>query len=145
MGMMANIVCKTAGVAGMSALLYDAYSVGKVESKRVSEDMEADHYLKIHANTRTLSNESEVQNAIQKKVANFRMNTPFISAAGSIKGFTKGFFNSLGENIIPAAFASIALAAKGITAKIGAWGLAAYGLYIVAKEGFGFTKKSPMD
>lgn len=142
---MANIVCKTAGVAGMSAILYDAYSVGKVESKRVSEDMEADHYLKIHANTRTLSNESEVQNAIQKKVANFRMNTPFISAAGSIKGFTKGFFNSLGENIIPAAFASIALAAKGITAKIGAWGLAAYGLYIVAKEGFGFTKKSPMD
>lgn len=145
MGMMANIVCKTAGVAGMSAILYDAYSVGKIESKRVSEDMEAEHYLKIHESTRTLSTESEVQNAIQKKVADFRMNTPFISAAGSVKGFAKGFFDSLGENIIPAACASVALAAKGVAAKIGAWGLAAYGLYIVAKEGFGFTKKSPMD
>ena len=145
MGMMANIVCKTAGVAGMSAILYDAYSVGKVQSKRVSEDMEADHYLKIHSSTRTLSTESEVQNAIQKKVADFRMNTPFISTAGNIKGFTKGFFDSLGDNIIPAACASVALAAKGLAAKIGAWGLAAYGLYIVAKEGFGFTKKSPID
>lgn len=145
MGMMANIVCKTAGIAGMSAVLYDAYSVGKVNSRRVSEDMEADHYLKIHADTRTLTNESEVNKAIQKRVKDFRMNTPFISTIGSVKGFTGGFLDSLGENIIPAACASVALAAKGAAAKIGAWGLAAYGLYVVAKEGFGFTKKSPMD
>ena len=71
MGMMANIVCKTAGIAGMSAVLYDAYSVGKLNSRRVSEDMEADHYLKIHADTRNLTNESEVDKAIQKRVKDF--------------------------------------------------------------------------
>lgn len=145
MGIMANIVCKTAGVAGISAVLYDAYSVAKVNSRRVSENDEANRYLKIHADTRTLSTESYINNAIQKKVTDWRMNSPFNSAAGSLKGFVSGFLNSLADNIVPATCASIALATKGTTAKIGAWGLALYGIYTVAKEGFGFTKKSPMD
>lgn len=145
MGIMANIVCKTAGVAGISAVLYDAYSVAKVNSQRVSQNEEANRYLKIHTDTRTLSTESYINNAIQKKVTDWRMNSPFNSAAGSFKGFVGGFVNSLADNIIPAACASVALAAKGTAAKIGAWGLALYGLFLVAKEGFGFTKKSPMD
>ncbi len=145
MGIMANIVCKTAGIAGMSAVVYDAYSLAKANSKRVSENDEADRFIKIHADTRTLTTESSINGALQNKLANMRMNTPFFSVASSVKGFIGGFLNSLSDNFIPAACASVALAAKGVTAKIGAWGLAAYGLYVVAREGFGFTKKSPMD
>lgn len=29
MGIVSTIVCKTAGIAGMSAVVYDAYSVGR--------------------------------------------------------------------------------------------------------------------
>ncbi len=145
MGIMANIACKTAGIAGMSAILYDAYTHGKKHSKIAAENAKADHYLKIHSDTRTLSTESHLNNAVQKKVAELRMNTPIVSTIGSIKGFTGGFLDTLADNIIPVAFSSVALAAKGIAAKISAGGVVVYALYQIAKEGFGYTKKSPMD
>ena len=60
MGMMANIVCKTVGIAGMSAVLYDAYSLGSKNSKRNMQKVNADHFEKVIADTRTLSSESAV-------------------------------------------------------------------------------------
>lgn len=46
MGTLANIVCKGVGIAGMSAVIYDAASVAKLNSKRVSQAMDADHFEK---------------------------------------------------------------------------------------------------
>ena len=69
MGMMANIACKTVGIAGMSAVLYDAYSLGSKNSKRNMQKVNADHFEKVIADTRTLSSESAVSGAMQKKVA----------------------------------------------------------------------------
>lgn len=140
-----NIACKTVGVAGMSAVLYDAYCLSKAQAKRTSQQDNADFYEKIYADTRYSSNESPITNAMQKKVANLRMNNPIVPTVGNIKGCITGFFRALGDNIIPAAFASLALAGKGIFAKIGAIGVAACGLFTLLKEGFGFSKKSPMD
>lgn len=140
-----KIVCKTVGVAGMSAVLYDAYSVGKAQSRRTSQASEADFFEKVHANTRTTTNESPIAGAMQKKVANMRMNNPLISLSGRCKGAFSGFFGSLGDNLFPAITASMALAGKGIFAKIGAWGTAGYALFVIAKEGFGFSKNSPVD
>ena len=145
MGTLANIVCKGVGIAGMSAVIYDAASVAKLNSKRVSQAMDADHFEKVLADTRTLSTESHINNAMQKKLQNWRMNNPVISFTGSVKGYVGGFLGSLGDNIIPTAFASLALAAKGTASKVGAWGVAGYALYTILKEGFGFSKKSPMD
>ena len=145
MGTFSNIVCKTVGIAGMSAVLYDACSVSKAHSKRASQQMNADFYERVYADTRHTANESPMTSAMQKKVANWRMNNPLISMAGSAKGYIGGFFGSLGDNLVPAAFASLALAGKGIFAKIGAWGVAAYGLFTLLKEGFGVSKKSPID
>ena len=59
--------------------------------------------------------------------------------------FTKGFLNTLGNNLIPVAFSSLALATKGTMSKIGAWGVAGYGLFTVLKEGFGLGKNTPVD
>ena len=145
MGMMANIVCKTVGVAGMSAVLYDAYSLGKQNSQRNLQKVNADHFEKVIADTRTMSSESAMTGAMQKKIANFRMNNPLISAFGSVGGFISGALNSLGDNIIPTAFASIALATKGKLSKLGAFGTIGYGIYTVLKEGFGVSKQSPLD
>ena len=47
MGTLANIVCKGVGIAGMSAVIYDAASVAKLNSKRVSQAMDADRYQNI--------------------------------------------------------------------------------------------------
>lgn len=145
MGMVSNIVCKTVGIAGMSAVLYDSYSVAKKNSIRVAQMDNADHFEKVHASTRTLSNESSVNSAMQKKVAEMRMDNPLFSIMGNIKGFAKGFLNTLGNNLIPVAFSALALATKGTMSKIGAWGVAGYGLFTIAKEGFGLDKQTPMD
>lgn len=145
MGMVSNIVCKTVGIAGMSAVLYDSYSVAKKNSIRVAQMDNADHFEKVHASTRTLSGESSVNSAMQKKVAEMRMDNPLFSIMGNIKGFAKGFLNTLGNNLIPVAFSALALATKGTTSKIGAWGVAGYGLFTIAKEGFGLDKQTPID
>ncbi len=145
MGMVSNIVCKTVGIAGMSAVLYDSYSVAKKNSIRVAQMDNADHFEKVHASTRTLSSESSVNSAMQKKVAEMRMDNPLFSIMGNIKGFAKGFLNTLGNNLIPVAFSALALATKGTMSKIGAWGVAGYGLFTIAKEGFGLGKQTPMD
>ncbi len=145
MGTIANIACKTIGVAGMSAVLYDAYSLGKQNSQRNLQKVNADHFEKVIADTRTMSSESAMTGAMQKKIANFRMNNPLISAFGSVGGFISGALNSLGDNIIPTAFASIALATKGKLSKLGAFGTIGYGIYTVLKEGFGVSKQSPLD
>ena len=105
----------------------------------------ADHFEKVHASTRTLSGESSVNSAMQKKIAEMRMDNPLFSIMGNIKGFTKGFLNTLGNNLIPVAFSSLALATKGTMSKIGAWGVAGYGLFTVLKEGFGLGKNTPVD
>lgn len=145
MGMVSNIVCKTVGIAGMSAVLYDSYSVAKKNSIRVAQMDNADHFEKVHASTRTLSSESSVNSAMQKKIAEMRMDNPLFSIMGNIKGFAKGFLNTLGNNLIPVAFSALALATKGTMSKIGAWGVAGYGLFTIAKEGFGLDKQTPID
>ena len=145
MGMVSNIVCKTVGIAGMSAVLYDSYSVAKKNSIRVAQMDNADHFEKVHASTRTLSGESSVNSAMQKKIAEMRIDNPMFSIMGNIKGFAKGFLNTLGNNLIPVAFSALALATKGTMSKIGAWGVAGYGLFTIAKEGFGLDKQTPMD
>ena len=145
MNVVSKIVCKTAGIAGVSAALYDAYCYGKANSHRVSQHMTADHFERVHAATRTLGTESEVKNFVQEKTRDFRMENPLISIFGSIKGFVGGALESLGTNIIPVIFASMALAGKGTASKIGAIGVAASALYTIAREGFGLGKHTPVD
>ena len=144
MGIVSTVVCKTVGVAGMSAVLYDAFALGKANSSRYTQALDADHFEKVHASTRGLDSESQVGSAVQNKVAELRMNNPLIKIFGKTKGFISGALNSLGNNIIPVGFASLALAAKGTFSKIGAWGLAGCAVYSVLREGFGFGKNTPV-
>ena len=129
----------------MSAVLYDAYSTGKHHSKAGAEETAADVFEKTVAAKRTQDTESHLISAMQNKVSDLRMNNPIVSAIGRTKGFIKGALSSLGDNIVPATFASMALIGKNGWAKTGAWGTAGYAAYIVLKEGFGFGKHTPVD
>lgn len=145
MGIVSNIICKTVGIAGMSAVAYDAYSVAKKNSARVSQMETADHFEKVVMSTRTMDNESYVGNAMQKKVADLRMNNPLFSAYGSVKGFVNGFLSTLGSNIIPVVCAGLAIGTKGFLSRLGAIGVAGCGALIVLREGFGLGKTTPVD
>lgn len=140
-----KIICKTVGIAGMSAVIYDAYTLGNRNSQRTKLMVNADHFEKVHYSTRNLTNESALNRGIQKKVANLRMENPLFSVYGSAKGFIKGFLDSLGNNIIPVTFAALALAGKNTVSKIGAIGVAGYGLFTILHEGFGVGKSTPID
>jgi len=141
----ANIVCKTAGITGLSIAAYDAYAMAKHHADAETTKTSADTFESIIAAERSNSNASAVTNAMQQKVADLRMKNPIVPIFGKMKGFAEGFFSSLGDNIVPIALSSIALAAKGAMQKAGAWGLGIYGAYIVAKEGFGMGKTAPVD
>ena len=145
MGLISNIVCKTIGFAGASAVLYDAYKIGHEHSIKFSKKESADRFEKMVADQRTASSESHVSSAIQNKVTELRMENPIIPIWGRIKGFFHGGLESMGNNIIPVIFTSFALAGRNFFAKLGAWGLVGCGLYTVLKEGFGVGKHTAVD
>ena len=140
-----NIVCKTVGIAGMSAAIYDVYAMAQHHSSAGALETSADVYEKAVAAERSNTGASYVTGAMQSKIANLRMNNPIVPIVGKIKGFISGFIGSLGENIIPITLSTLALATKGFAQKFGAWGLGVYGVYQVAKEGFGLGKTTAVD
>ena len=141
----ANIVCKTVGVAGLSAVTYDAVAMAKHHADANTAEISADLFEKAIAAERSNSAASHLTGAMQKKVADLRMKNPIVPIIGKMKGFVEGFISSLGDNIIPVTLSAVALAAKGFAQKAGAWGLAIYGAYLLAKEGFGLGKTAPVD
>lgn len=141
----ANIVCKTVGIAGLSAVTYDALAMAKHHSNASSTEISADTFEKVVAAKRSNSSASYITGAMQDKVADFRVKNPIIPIFGKIKGFLEGFLSSLGDNIIPTGLSALAMGTKGALQKFGAWGLGIYGVYQVAKEGFGLGKTAPVD
>lgn len=141
----ANIVCKTAGIAGLSAVTYDAYAMAKHHADASTTELSADVFEKAVAANRSNSQASYVSGAMQNKIADLRMKNPIVPIVGKFKGFISGFFSSLGDNIIPISFSALALASKGFFQKAGAWGLGIYAVYQLAKEGFGLGKTAPVD
>ena len=140
-----NIVCKTIGIAGMSAVVYDAYATAQRQASVSAEEMGSYVFEKSIAAERSNTNGSYFANNMQKKVANLRTNNPLVPVIGKTKGFIEGFLSSLGTNIIPFALSAMALGGKGAWQKTGAWGIGIYSLFQIAKEGFGLGKTVPVD
>lgn len=145
MSMLSTVLCKTVGIAGASAVIYDAYSVGKLNSKRYADINNADYFEKIHNTKRSLSTESPTRSALQNKIADLRYKNPIAPTYGKVKGFISGALNSLGDNLLPVSFISLALATKGAFSKIGAWGVAGCAVIHLLKDGFGIGKASFKD
>ena len=145
MRLVSKIVCKTIGVAGVSAVLYDAYNCGRAVCMNTGQSQSADNFESIISAKRTMSEVSPVTGAMQGRLAQLRMDNPIVPTYGKTKGFLKGLSISLSNNLVPTIFSVMALAGKNAWSKIGAWGLAGFGLYKVIKEGFGVGKHTPVD
>lgn len=145
MAKFASIMYTTAGIAGMSAVAYDALAKAKHYSNVGAEEAQADVFESSYAAKRTSTDESKVTGAMQNAIADFRMKNPIVPMYGKTTGFVSGFFSSLGDNIIPVTLSAIAMGAKGFAQKAGAWGLGIFALYKVAKEGLGLGKTSAIE
>lgn len=145
MSAIANIAYKAVGITGLSCALYDASVRAKTTSKIYSDSITGDYLEKVHFSTRGLNENSAINNAMQQKVRDWRMNNPIVPAYGKVVGTFKGFFNSIGDKLIPISFASLAIATKGLPSKIGAFGVIGTAIYNIAVEGFGVGKSTSMD
>ena len=145
MGIASTIICKTAGIAGLSFAVYDALGKGTVFSKVGEQVATADTFEKVTAAKRTMDVSSSTTNAMQAKVAQFRTANPIVPFIGKVSGYCKGFLKSLGDNIVPVSLSAMALGGGQKCRKAGAIGLGAYSVYMVLKEGFGLGKSTPVD
>lgn len=145
MGLVANIACKTAGIAGLSAMVYDANKKANMFAKVGEQKATADTFEQVVATKRTMGTASATTNVLQQKVSDFRTSNPIVPFFGKINGYIKGFLKSAGDNIIPVTLSAVALGGGKKWQKAGAWGLAGYLVYMVLKEGFGVGKSTPVD
>ena len=145
MAKFASIMYTTTGIAGMSAVAYDAWSKAKHYSNVGAEEAQADVFESSFAAKRTSTDQSKLTGAMQDAISDFRMKNPLVPMYGKTTGFIKGFFSSLGDNIIPVTLSAIAMGTRGFAQKVGAWGLGIYALYKIAKEGFGLGKPSAIE
>ena len=85
------------------------------------------------------------ENNNKNKISDLRYKNPIIPAYGKTKGFFNGAINSLGDNLVPVSFITLALATKGVFSKIGAWGVVGCGLVHLLRDGFGIGRTSFKD
>lgn len=140
-----KIICRTTGAIGMGMVLYDSVRVGKHYSKIESEKQSSKYLENAYFSSRTSDNMSYTSNAMRDKVFEMRSKNPLPALYGKIKGGTKGFLQTLGDNLITTCCASFALLSKGKMAKFGAIGTVLATIYKVARDGFGLGKQNPMD
>ena len=145
MGIASKLICKTAGIAGLSFVTYDAIGKAKVFSKVGEQKATADTFERTIAANRTMDVSSATTNIMQAKVANFRTSNPIVPFFGKISGYFKGFIKTFSDNVVPVIFSAMALTGGQKTRKAGAIGLGAYSVYMVLKEGFGIGKSTPVD
>lgn len=139
----ADVLAKTAGIAGLAYVAYDSHKAAGVEATKVRKDMKsdliADHYL----SDMKLDSPSVVKSNIKKRITEFALDenisSPFTAAGGYIKGFSSMLVN----NVVPLGLSVGALIApKGILSRLFGVGLLAYGGLFLAQEIFVADKHS---
>ena len=145
MNLAGKIICRTTGLAALGYTLYDTYECAKAGARKSGIAQQEKYLEDAYFNSRTLNDISVTQNNTREKVFDLRTRNPIPSFWGKIKGGAKSAFNTL-VNYFPLLIcASLAMAAKGVFAKIGAAGVALLGVLSIAENGFGFGKKHPFD
>ena len=139
-----NIICKTAGVAGMGLALFDAVQCAKMSGRHGAITRQADYLQKSYYNARTIDNVSANSNKLRAKTFDLETWNPLPSFFGKIKGGIKGFFYSLAVGMPLIVSSSLAIASKGFLSKLGTIGVACGLIYNIARNGFGFGKENPM-
>lgn len=136
-----NYVTKGVGVVGALAVLYDAHTLGKIQSSTHQKKVSANIGARAVENTLTQSNPSIIQSKIKKGTSNFLMEERLSGFFTGIGGYLRGFGKMLVNDVVPLGLAVGTLAFKNATAsRVCGAGLLAYGLAFVLRDVFGFLK-----
>ncbi|MBE7712631.1 MAG: hypothetical protein E7Z87_02680 [Cyanobacteria bacterium SIG26] len=144
-GPTSQIIAKTAGLAGLGLVAYDAHHIGKVNADLYASHRDAvatDYYVN---NSMYSTNMSKVQDGIKTKALEMQLNQGWRRFFNTGIGYIKGFGSMIVEHIIPVGLSVAALLTKGKASKICAGGLGIYAAYEVIRNFFGFgVPKGPL-
>ena len=141
---LASGVAKTAGLAGLAAIAYDAHKLGQIRASEYRKDAIGASGVDAYIDSKSLDRPSALMSKIQDARFNAEMHGKLFNgvrnAFNSVKGYVKGLGESLVSNVVPLALSAVSIMAKGKLSKGAAIGLTAYGAYDVAKNAFGIGK-----
>ncbi|MBE7710630.1 MAG: hypothetical protein E7Z92_00670 [Cyanobacteria bacterium SIG31] len=145
MRMITKIACRTIGVLGLSASLYNASRLCGQFSKNGAQYEQAKYLERRYFDARTIDTINYNDSVIQEKTFDLISRSPIPTFWGKIKGGFQGFMYGLGDSLPTIACSSLALCCKNSLAKLGAIGLGLIGCFKIARHGFGLGKVHPMD
>ncbi len=138
-------LAKATGYVGLAAIAYDAHKLAKVRAGEERKLAIANSGLDTYMDTRTLDKPSVLMSKMQDAKFDAEMNGRWFNGIrntfNSVKGYVKGFAESLVNNVVPLALTAVTVLTKGKVSKASAIGLAAYGAVDVGKNVFGIGKQ----
>lgn len=145
-GPTSQIISKTAGLAGLAMVAYDANHIGKMNADIYASHRDAvatGHYIN---NTMYTSNMSKIQDRIKTTALRMQLDQGWRRFFNTGIGYVKGFTSMLTEHVIPLGLSLTALLTKGKVSKFSAIGLGAYAGFEVIRNFFGLgIPKGPLD
>jgi len=120
---------KAVGITGLGIALYDANHMGKRTAGKTKNVANANAGYDYFRNTQYQVNGSHMTTNYKKKLFNWELRERIRGRHNYNKGYIKGFFNNLGQHIVPVALSTVALVTKGLPSKISAGGLGLYAIY----------------
>ena len=136
-GKTGTILAKTAGIAGLGMVAYDAHVIGRLNADVYASERDASatsHYVN---NTLYSTNMSSIQDGIKQKALDMQLDQGWRRFFNSGIGYVKGFTSMLTEHVVPFGLGLATLLTKGKASKICAGGLGIYAAYELVRNFFG--------
>jgi hypothetical protein len=132
-----KVIAKTAGLAGLAMISYDAHTEGKRQSSVSQYSSKADSLADSYYNTMQQDTPSTIVSKYKKWLFNMNTDETISGFFTGIGGYFKGFFNMAAQNVVPLALSLGTLAKSSLIAKGSALGLLGYALiYGIQNSGF---------
>lgn len=141
-----NILIKGIGAAGLGLILYDAHTLGKIESFSTQKKHGSNLASRAIENTISQNSPSLLESKVRKGASNVIMDEGITDFFNAIGGYVKGFATMLVDHVIPLGLAlGTVLTPKNSKAAKGfGIGLLAYGAIFLLRDAFGVLKPTEL-
>ena len=137
-----GVIAKGIGAVGLGLVLYDAHTLGKIESSSYQKKCAANLVAGPFANTMMQESPSILESKAKKGFSNYMMEENMSGFFTSIGGYFKGVGSMLVSHVVPLALSIGALATprNSFASKAFGFGLLAYGAIFMGREVMGIGK-----
>ena len=141
-----GVIAKGIGAVGLGLVLYDAHTLGKIESASNQKRSAANMIAGPFANTMMQDSASILESRAKKGFSNFMMEENMSTFFTGIGGYFKGVGSMLVSHIVPLGLSIGALATprNSLASKVFGFGLLAYGGMFMLHDVMGIGKPNEL-